>query len=238
MKTLVTTAILLTLNSLHAATISSYDFSIDSRESKDSNSFTESTDFTNGSGIAADIHAYGYPPPGLLLRTGDSGTSRIESIESDDYYSFTISLTSDQQFQLISLQFDIAARSLNTTQFTSYYSISSTIEGYDTDMGTFSVISVSDPQPTFSKVGLDLSAFILADEPITFRIYNFSDSGFSNDQQFIDSVILTATSIPEPSILLLLSMSFVLALLYKKRRPNKALQPTPSRLLSHQTRIR
>lgn len=213
------------LHSASAATLSSYTFNNDG---------SPLTATTTASGIVAGPVTL----PGdfenststdmVFFRSSLSADNLADAITGADYLQVTISAQSGQTWSLESFVFDHMS-SNDQSPYTSNFSVFASFDGFTTapiaanalatSTGTAST-SGSDPvlvNDNFS-VSLTAPAFQNLDSSttVTFRIYGFDDGNSSGAINRIDNIFINGV-IPEPSSLLLVSGSCLIAAFRRRR---------------------
>jgi hypothetical protein len=158
-----------TVDSVRAATLGLYNFdgNVLTPSSVDSN--LTLSDFSVGSGISANSGGFANGSSGRAINYQNWTTAT--SIDTNDYYEFTVTPNSNIETTLDSLAFD--ARRSNTGP--QNIEFRSSLNSYSSSLSTNSLDSAG----SFSSFTTTLpsASFTSLTSPITFRIYGYSASG-------------------------------------------------------------
>lgn len=140
-------------------------------------------------GIAlSSVESLGYSSdPVYTVRPPDSTTSASEAITNDSYFYFTVTPTSGNSLDLLTLDFDSARGGSATPRG---YDVRSDADSFTASLGT---VDLGSQRTTFQSVSIDLSgaSFQGLTASTVFRVYFYSpSSAFSVD---FDSITLTGS---------------------------------------------
>jgi hypothetical protein len=177
-----------TVNSVRAATLGLYNFdgNVLTPSSVDSN--LTLSDFSVGSGISANSGGFANGSSGRAINYQNWTTAT--SIDTNDYYEFTVTPNSNIETTLDSLAFD--ARRSNTgpqnIEFrSSLNSYSSSLSANSLNDTNFSTFTTTLPSASFTNLT----------SPVTFRIYGYSASGTAGTFR-LDNVTLYGSTAAVP----------------------------------------
>jgi hypothetical protein len=132
------------------------------------------------------------PADAPFLRLDPQGNSvdAAAAITNNKYFEFTLSPLGDVQFDLTSLNFDVARGGAGTPRG---YVVRSSLDNFAANLAQADVGTV---RPTYTPVAVDLSQFSNVTSSVTFRIYSYSPGAGSSVDY--DNIVVNGLVIPEP----------------------------------------
>lgn len=164
--------------------------------------FSTSEEGSSGddSGISSSGNAF--------IRPDSTGNDTAAALADDDYFSFTLNVTSSDTFRIDSLTFDFGGNSgsgTNSAAFTSNVLVQSSAGGFGTGNPTLTVTPSSVFVPDTDSLTLvngdvDVSGLTFdTANPITFQIRFHDDTNAVSTVNRVDNVVVNASIVPEPS---------------------------------------
>jgi hypothetical protein len=175
------------------------------------------SDFSRGTGIQPSSKSGAF--------SAKSWTTQ-SSLDTSDYFSFTLSPDAGQSFSLTRLELDERRSGTGIRE----WSVRSSLDLFSTDLGVFSVPDNSDVRRSQTLSLGD--AFSRLTQPVEFRVFAYSAES-SVGTWWVDNVqgTVTFSAVPEPEEYATVSALILLGLAIHRRQKNRELvsnQPSTS----------
>jgi hypothetical protein len=231
-----------TISTANAAVVAEYQFTGNSLASSDSDpstatSFVHNFDVSTGSGLGIDFFSGSGSPaaPSRAFSLGASTGATLEAAVADgDFVQFQVTPVSGQQLDFGLLTFDLRTR-INSGPdniigpITSNVTLLVSNDGFATTLANIGTVSQTTPTRTsggasvstgFVGQTFDLSALDDQSGSLTLRLYIYDNSSSNDADVSFDNVKLnaTASAIPEPGTLALLSLGGIACLTRRRSR--------------------